>query len=214
MWSCLTTSALGQFDHDKNQPHIHPAKDIGKSPTNSNSPGSTVNCQQTGMTNAETALSHVSFAQSSSRLLPSNIILPDMLTQPVIAAFEAAQNRWITCDWSTEFGEMRLNVQGLRSSQLLRLADATSGEETREWRKAADWVRRIEDDATTAQHLAHRALEAFQNQEHSQAISLAERAVQLESTWHETQVWRSLLDAVLAACGGVGQRSVENFRSG
>lgn len=115
-------------------------------------------------------------------------------------AFESLVNRWVCCDWATEFGILKLNLRNLRSSQLDRLAKATSGIESLEWRKAATWARKVEDDARRTQNLARQARDAFLQQDLSSSIKFAERAVQLEQAWHEEPLWRFLLQAIQKEC--------------
>jgi hypothetical protein len=124
------------------------------------------------------------------------MIFPGDFTQSANAAFVTSNDRWITCDWTTDFGALHLNLNGLRSFQLERLAHATSGRESHEWRNAAAWVKRVENDAAEAQSLAQRALDAFQKLDFTVAIDLAERAVQLELAWHSEPIWGLLLHAV------------------
>jgi hypothetical protein len=123
-----------------------------------------------------------------------------MSSQSVQQAFESAVNRWVGCDWSTEFGILKLNLRNLRSSQLDCLAQATSGTESVEWRKAAAWARKVEDDARRTQDLARQARDAFLQQEFSNSLEIAERAVQLELTWHQEPIWGLLLQEIQKDC--------------
>ncbi|MDA1232783.1 MAG: hypothetical protein O2856_18600 [Planctomycetota bacterium] len=129
-----------------------------------------------------------------------DMISPAMPMQTICNAFEMAVDRWVTCDWPTEFGLLKLNLQNLRSFQLARLAQATSGQESQEWRRASKWVRKIEDDATKAQDLATLARDAIFQQDQLGAIDFAERAVQIELAWHSEPVWGNLLRAIQEEC--------------
>ena len=130
----------------------------------------------------------------------SDVISTFMPSEAVRNAFEIAVDRWVTCDWPTEFGPLKLKLKNLRSFQLERLAQATSGQESQEWRKAATWVRRIEDDAAKAQDFATLARDAIYQQDQPGAIELAERAVQIELAWHAEPVWGNLLRAIQEEC--------------
>jgi|GEM_PF-343214 len=87
------------------------------------------------------------------------MITSKMTTRDVNGACETAKDQWQTCDWHTEFGPLKLNLNGLRSVHLERLGHATSGQESRAWRMAATWVREIEAAAAKAQELAMQARE-------------------------------------------------------
>ena len=128
------------------------------------------------------------------------VIPAKMSSQSVQLAFESSVNRWVGCDWATEFGILKLNLRNLRSSQLDRLAKATSGTESLEWRKAATWARKVEDDARRTLELARQARDAFLQHDLSSSIEFAERADQLELAWHEEPLWRFLLQAIQKEC--------------
>ncbi len=130
------------------------------------------------------------------------MITPCMPTQTVTEAFEAAVGKWTTCDWATEFGCLNLNLKGLRSPQLERLAFATRGEESQEWRNAADWVRIVEDAAAKAQELATLAHEASLRNEHSHSRQLIQQACEIEAVWHRELIWQPLCQAISVCSHG------------
>lgn len=105
-------------------------------------------------------------------------------------AYNACVGRWQTCDWSTEFGPLKLNLNGLRSTQLERLGHATSGFESKEWRNAASWVREIEAAAARAEDLAAQALDALEQNDPNGSIRLIQQACELERRWHSKPVWQ------------------------
>ncbi len=115
-----------------------------------------------------------------------------MPTREISDAYESAKDQWQTCDWQTEFGPLKLNLNGLRSVHLERLAHATSGQESRAWRMAATWVREIEAAAAKSQQLAMEARDAFLQQNLCEAIKLIEQACELERRWHPEPVWQLL----------------------
>ncbi|GEM_PF-2179782 len=125
------------------------------------------------------------------------MIFPFMPTQSINEAFQAAKDQWQTCDWPMEFGTLQLNVTDLRSFHAERLSRATSGDESREWQKATDWLRKIEADAAIAQQLASQALEACAAGLRSPASELIAKACQIEAVWHSELVWGSLQQAIL-----------------
>ncbi|MEZ6063629.1 MAG: hypothetical protein R3C19_25040 [Planctomycetaceae bacterium] len=114
-------------------------------------------------------------------------------------AFEAARDNWQTCDWATEFGPLKLRVQGLRSAQAERLALATSGRESSEWRKAAGWLQQIENTAAEACQLARRAVKAHDEGDIAVAAALIKQACELEAQWHAHLIWKTTRDAILSA---------------
>lgn len=119
-----------------------------------------------------------------------------MSKSSVIQSYEAAHDKWQMCDWPTQFGVLKLNLMGLRSFHADRLAAATGGQESREWRNAAAWLRKIETDAARAQQLATLAKEASLQNDHLRAIQLINESCQLEAAWHEKLIWDSLAKAV------------------
>ncbi len=121
-----------------------------------------------------------------------------MNTSSVIESYDSAYDKWLVCDWPTVFGALKLNLMGLSAVQADRLAIATSGQESSEWRKAASWLRRVEADAAKAQELATQARDASLRNEHLRAIDLIDQACQLEAAWHQSLVWHPLSLAVQA----------------
>lgn len=119
-----------------------------------------------------------------------------MPTMDINDAYESARDQWLTCDWQTEFGPLKMNLNGLRSVHLERLAHATSGQESRAWRMAATWVREIEAAAAKAQELAMQARDRFFQQNLCEAIKLIEQACELERRWHSEPVWQLLEQAI------------------
>ncbi|HQX51294.1 MAG TPA: hypothetical protein PLY87_24975 [Planctomycetaceae bacterium] len=121
-----------------------------------------------------------------------------MNTPSVTKSYESAYGKWQFCDWQTEFGILKLNLMGLRAVQADRLAIATGGQESCEWRKAAVWLRRVETDAAKAQELATQARDASLQNDHMLATDLINQACQLEAAWHQSLVWHPLSLAVHA----------------
>jgi hypothetical protein len=69
---------------------------------------------------------------------------------------------WTGCDWPTEFGPMKLDLNGIRSRQALTVASATRGAESEQWRLAAIWLATVESDAARARDIALRLAELGQ----------------------------------------------------
>jgi hypothetical protein len=125
------------------------------------------------------------------------MVVLNMSTNSVYETYCACVGRWQTCDWTTEFGLLKLNLNGLRSTHLERLGHATSGVESLEWRKAASWVREIETAAGRAEELATRAIDALKTHEMSRSVELIQQACELERQWHSKPLWRQLELAIL-----------------
>jgi hypothetical protein len=124
-------------------------------------------------------------------------------SQGVAEAHESVHQQWQTCDWATEFGGLKLNLHGLRSVQALRLANATCGSESNEWRMAAEWLRTIEDAAATAESLGLQARKASEAGNHADAVKFIAQAVEVEGEWHENPVWEVLQFAIEHECSAV-----------
>jgi hypothetical protein len=91
-----------------------------------------------------------------------------------------------------------MNLDGLRSTQALLMARATSGAERSEWLAAATWLGRVEQDAREADEAAGQALRLALAGDLATAMTYAERACALEAPYHAELVWRPLRDAVAA----------------
>lgn len=107
-------------------------------------------------------------------------------------AFAAAKVRWTTCDWRTEFGVLKLNLQGLSSVHAERLGKATCGRESQQWLAAATWLRKIEQDAAVATAAAFQACRACRIGDLSLARQKIQNACKIESSWHTELVWEPL----------------------
>jgi len=153
-------------------------------------------CQFIGTTNAETVPFALQYLLLRITHRTLNMICLAMNEPSVIQSYDAAHDQWLICDWPTEFGTLKLNLMGLRSFQAERLAYATSGKESSEWQKAANWLRNVEADAREAQELATQARDASLRNDHLHAIDLIKQACQIEATWHQTLVWESLFKAL------------------
>jgi hypothetical protein len=140
----------------------------------------------------------------SRRKVNSTMMLarPNTL-QSVAKAYDSTHRQWQTCDWTTEFGGLKLNLRGLRSAQALRLAKATCGSESNEWRMAAKWLRTIENGAATAESFALLAVDAASIGDHADAVKLIAQAVEAEAAWHEKPIWRALQIAIQRECSAV-----------
>ena len=111
-------------------------------------------------------------------------------------AFGQSVGHWFGCDWKTSFGPRQSNLEGINSVQAAMLADATSGAEGENWRRASRWLAQVEQDAREAELLAHQALEAFQVDRLQLALDLANRACQIENRYRPPIVWASFRDAI------------------
>ena len=99
-----------------------------------------------------------------------------MDTSEIINAFLLGLGRWKGCNWPTEFGGRKLNLNGLKSSQAALMAGATAGPERADWRRAMDWLMRVEEDAREAEKQAKLAADLAVQGDLDQARSFAEQA--------------------------------------
>ena len=123
--------------------------------------------------------------------------------ESVAAAYESVRQQWQTCDWVTEFGQRKLNLRGLWSTQALRIARATCGSESKEWRLAAEWLRTVEDAAAAAESLAMQAINASSAGKHADAVRFIAQAVEVEAAWHQQPIWSALQCALEQECSAV-----------
>ena len=99
-------------------------------------------------------------------------------------------------DWDTEFGSLKLNLNGLNAKRTRLLANATSGEEANNWNKATAWLERVESDAAEARLLATRAVDACRKTDWVRALALIEAACAIESSYHSKLRWQSMRDVI------------------
>jgi hypothetical protein len=110
--------------------------------------------------------------------------------------YERLQGCWTGCDWPTEFGAARLNLQSMTAEQAALLGRATCGLESTQWREAARFLAQIEADAKAAQRAAEVARDhAIASQLHD-ALSHAQRACDLERRSHALVGWEPLEMAI------------------
>ncbi len=125
-------------------------------------------------------------------------------TSPVVAekierAFRQAAGTWRGCDWPTRFGNWNFNLDGLKASQALLLARATSGQEQAEWLAATAWLTVIENEAREAEKEAVLAMSRVRFGQLAEALEAMEHACDLEAKYHKNLVWEPLRQAIAAA---------------
>ncbi|WP_417739618.1 hypothetical protein [Rosistilla oblonga] len=112
------------------------------------------------------------------------------------AAYEKGRNRWRGCDWTTSFGSMGLDLNGMKPHQTRWLAGATSGEEAKHWEQAAEWLARVARDAQQAEAAATEAAALWKAGERTLALEKIQAAVALEARYRNPFVWKPLLHAI------------------
>jgi len=115
----------------------------------------------------------------------------------VIAAFLRGFRKWTGCCWPTEFGPLKLNLEGVKSSQAALMAGATTGSERAEWCNATDWLKQVEDDARKAEEEAQHATNLAVLGHLREARQHAQEACHLESQYTSFTTWRPLLTAIV-----------------
>lgn len=111
-------------------------------------------------------------------------------------AYHAACDRWRMCDWHTKFGPLELDLFELRAAHAERISRATSGEESKAWQLAADWLRTVENRSLEAQIAGANALSAHLRGDRTAAIASAVLACELEAEYHTTLVWSPFRQAL------------------
>lgn len=114
-------------------------------------------------------------------------------------AYECDQGKWTGCNWRTSFGPRELNLSGIRCRQARILANATSGDESKAWREAADWLDRVERDAAEAEADALCAVNFAAAGLFDEAEVHALRACDLGRKYDRLIVWNELHQAIQLA---------------
>ena len=143
------------------------------------------------------------FCQAIGQLVESGSMSTLVLNETFGDVFERLQGRWVGCDWPTEFGPGRLNLQSMTADQAALLVRATGGWESSQWREAARFLAQVESDAKAARRAAAIARDhALAGQLHD-ALAHAQRACELERRYHAYSGWEPLEAAIR-------QRSVDD----
>ena len=116
----------------------------------------------------------------------------------VECAYVDACTDWVGCDWVIEFGPYRLNLQNMTSTQCQLMARATAGKEADGWWDAAQWLSRIEQEASEARKEGQAAVAAVQAGDWIAALAHARHSCDIEARYHTHLVWQPLRDAVEA----------------
>ncbi len=118
-------------------------------------------------------------------------------------AYERAVGLWTGCDWTTQFGNLDLDLNGWTAAEAESMAvEATDSEEVEDWTAAAQWLAQVEQNASLAESQAALAMTAANAGEWSEALEHARRAVLLEFAagrplWHGLPLtWQPLFNAI------------------
>jgi hypothetical protein len=131
--------------------------------------------------------------------IESRMALPE-----ITRTYQRTIGAWAGCDWAVRFGKLGLNLNGLKSAQADLMAGATAGEESAEWRRAAKWLARLEQDAQRAETCGRTAVDLVSRQNLHQALESAEAACRIEAKYHVQLVWQALRDSIAAHLNGMG----------
>lgn len=111
--------------------------------------------------------------------------------------YEQLRANWVGCDWLTEFGPGRLNLNRISARQARMLANATSGQESTQWHEAAEWLTTVETDAESARQAAEAAHNSAGAGKFREALTHAQRACDIEQPHHRTAiVWEPLRNVI------------------
>jgi prophage DNA circulation protein len=125
------------------------------------------------------------------------------LDQTFGSVYDRLADRWVGCDWPTDFGTRHLDLRGVTARQAALLARATSGQESDQWQDAARWLTKVEADAEAARQAARAASQEALAGQYGRALEHAQRACELEQAYHRRVVWQPLVDAIRDRGGDV-----------
>lgn len=124
--------------------------------------------------------------------------------------YENAQGNWTGCDWTTDHGRCKLDLDGKRSDtyapiykrpNMLDLVEAdveTEGEHRQIWegdvQTARGYLFEIENDAATAEKEAKKAMQNIERGEYGDAAEHAHRAAKIESYYGDSPTWGRFAD--------------------
>lgn len=134
------------------------------------------------------------------------------IDQSLASLFERLRDHWIGCDWPTEFGPLRLNLQSITANQAALMVRATGRRESLEWREAAAFLAQIEADAKAARRAAALARDHAAAGQFHAALAHAERACEIERRYHAQPGWGPLVTAIRHQLDGEN-RSIEVART-
>jgi hypothetical protein len=103
---------------------------------------------------------------------------PDMVV--ITRAYEEAAGTWTGCDWPTQFGLSRLNLDGWTAAEAEAQAVEVGRDERLDWEAAALWLEEVERRAREAEAEAERAITAASAGAWREAADHALRAWSLE----------------------------------
>lgn len=109
-----------------------------------------------------------------------------------------ATAQWWGCNWHTQYGPRKLNLFEVRSRQARLIADATSGDESRAWDVASEYLRNVEADAAAAEVAAAEAIAMIGQEQWNAALSAIESAVALETKYRDSLTWSPLRNVIAA----------------
>lgn len=144
----------------------------------------------------------LSRGQRYGKCIPECIVLISLeviFTMPHAAiriAYQAGHGKWAGCDWTTAYGPRRLDLAGIQARQARLIANATTGDESKAWNEAAQWLDDVEHDAATAETEALIALNLVDVGQLAEAEQHAFQACQLENRYQRASVWHDLLMAI------------------
>lgn len=121
------------------------------------------------------------------------------MARDITQAYEDAHDCWQGCDWTTSFGALGLNLDGMKPHQTRLLAGATSGQEALHWYQASAWLAQVACDAGQAQRNATDAVSLWQAGQRMLAFGKIEAAVAVEAKYRNPVTWQPLFAAIQAA---------------
>ena len=100
------------------------------------------------------------------------------------------------CEWDTQFGPPKLNLNGIASAQARLMARATCGAERLEWNAAAHWLEQLERELNDAHSQARQAALLAEDGNWQEAMLCIDHAVERDERYHCPSAWRELQAAI------------------
>lgn len=123
-------------------------------------------------------------------------------------AIDYANEAWTGCCWRTEFGPMRLDLDGTRSRHAALLAVATRGDEADQWKAAARWLSQVESDARAACQRSRQAIESAERGDFLEASRWLAMAAALQARYPMVNHYARCRDQFESALGLGGESKV------
>jgi hypothetical protein len=134
----------------------------------------------------------------------------DASIDAISRAYVEAAGVWVGCDWPTQFGNTKLNLQGWKAEEAEAMARVNFvTEEAEDWRAAAVWLAKVEKAAYDAEEQATLAVAAACSGRWGPALEHARKARNIEFSLGRPVrgkpfLWQPLLQVIETAARAHG----------